>query len=52
MAGVLSEILTVKNFYDLSGVHNGNPFADTAYYSQIMADKHICQLQLLLQPDQ
>ena len=50
MLGSGIEFIAIGQLDDLSQVHYRNAVRDVAYYAQIMRDKEIRQIKLILQP--
>src|SRR2546421_6879719 len=50
MLGSRIELITIRQFNDPPQVHYRNAVRDVAYYAQIMRNKEIRQIKLILQP--
>ena len=46
VAGVLVQVLGVRDLDDLAEVHHRDPVADVAHHRQVVRDEHVGQLQL------
>ena len=50
MQRVVIQLISITQLHDTSQIHNGDPVTYMLDNTQVMGDKHICQVILLLQP--